>query len=262
MSSFPTLSLEQTGWIDERHPSAGHSHQRKPSTPTTGIPSDTKHQEKQTAHPISSNTAYVTQTFEKLSEEDKEDVVWEVISRTLPQRKGERNACIFDLARALKSIAPLAEADAEDVQRIVRKWHIKALAVIGTKAWGVTWQAFKLAWSNVLFPIGSGPLDEALRSALANPLPIRVGKFRDEPTLKLLLVCRELQQLARGGSFYLSCRSAAQLCGFRCPMTASRRLKALCESEGILRLVERGTSGDGRSSTRKATRYRLISQSV
>lgn len=52
----------------------------------------------------------------------------EVIARTLPQKRGQRNDCILKLARGFKFDADLIRS-----KPMVRKWHRQALPVIGQR---------------------------------------------------------------------------------------------------------------------------------
>lgn len=247
LSYFPMLSLDETGWIDAEHPLSSH-HERnfKEAIPNQA----SKAEEASRTHIRYPNTALRNTNIHK----DIREIVSDAILRTLPGGIGERNDRLFDFARILKSFPELAGCEPEELEVYVRQWHLKALPVIGTKDWGETWYAFQQAWQNVLFPMGSGILEEALRLAMANPLPAQVGKYRDEPTLKLWLVCRELQVLSRTDTFFLSARTAARLCGFTNLMTTSRRLKDFC-ALGILELVKRGSKGA--EGKRTASYYQL-----
>lgn len=180
--------------------------------------------------------------------------VWEAVARCLPDGPGERHRRLFDLARSLKALAHLTDADSEALEGIVRRWHQQALAHIRTKCWATTWRDFRDAWMRVRFPMGSGPLDEAMRVALAAPMPPAVGGYTDEPTRRLLAVCAKLQEFAGDGPFFLACRSAKKLCGFTNHMTAARRLGKFV-AEGILKLVKPGSGG---TRFRRAADYRYL----
>ena len=62
---------------------------------------------------------------------------------------------VFELARALKAIPALADAEARDSRDPVRRWHERALPIIGTKPFDETWADFVTAWPRVKHPKGS-----------------------------------------------------------------------------------------------------------
>ena len=79
-------------------------------------------------------------------------LIQSAILSTLPTGPGQRNRRLFDLARRLKSVAPRTSVPA--LEEIVRDWHGRALAAIGTKDWLTTWLEFRVAWARVKRPIG------------------------------------------------------------------------------------------------------------
>ena len=180
--------------------------------------------------------------------------VEEEIHRTLPAGPGERNRQVFELARALKAMSQFADANPRDLEPIVRHWHKSALPVIRTLEFEETWLDFLKSWPNVKFPKGTGPLDEALRRAVAAPPPAQVMRF-DHPACRLLAsLCRELQRPAGDSHFFLSCRTAGKLIGVSFK-TAARWLE-LFVLDRILLLHEKGTQ-----QTRRASRYFYIADS-
>jgi hypothetical protein len=223
----------------------------------------------QKAPPKNKKTSCVTLTTGRASDEikvsqedrgwgDRTDLgnqaIWEAIARSQPAGVGERHRRIFDLARSLKALPYLTDAHANALEGIIRNWHRKALNVIGTKSWKITWKDFRDAWERVKIPMGSGPLEEALRAAVAAPMPQSVIGFKDAPTRRLPALCAKLQALAGDRSFFLACRTAERLCGFTNQMTPARRLKLLVES-GVLKLVSRGSTG---AELRRAAEYRYL----
>jgi hypothetical protein len=181
------------------------------------------------------------------------EAVEAAIKRSLPSRTGQRNRCVFHLARELKAIPSLADApaNAPDLEKIVRKWHKLALPTIATKPWDDSWSDFLKAWPSIRHPAGQEPIRLAFERAKAAVLPEAALKFERPEVQLLIALCCELQRTARDRPFYLACRTAGEL--LQLPHTrAWRWLDALCNC-GILRVDEAGTF-----ATRRATRYRYL----
>jgi hypothetical protein len=66
---------------------------------------------------------------------------------------GQRNRCLFELARYLRGRIP--QASREELRGLVMKWHDMALPVIGTKDFAITWADFLNGWAKVQKPFGS-----------------------------------------------------------------------------------------------------------
>jgi hypothetical protein len=170
-----------------------------------------------------------------------------------------RNAAVFELARRLKGVPHLTDADATDLEPIVRKWFRWALPVIRTKEWAVTWADFCLAWKNVAFPAGEGPALDLMRLAADGPALPEAAAFADPVVRRLVAVCAALDAAARkvgGDSFFLSCRTAAEVCGFPGEngyRTAHRWLVRLVD-RGLLAVATPGVRG---RASRTATSYRF-----
>ena len=75
-----------------------------------------------------------------------------VPAHTLPQQEGQRNKCLFELARYVKGTNK--DATREERRVIVKRWHELALPVIGTKEFAVTWADFERGWEQVKYPFG------------------------------------------------------------------------------------------------------------
>jgi hypothetical protein len=74
-----------------------------------------------------------------------DDAVEAAIRDTQPSALGQRNRFVFELARTLKAIPALAKAAVGDIRDIVRRWHDRAQAIIGTKPFDETWADFVAA---------------------------------------------------------------------------------------------------------------------
>jgi len=172
-----------------------------------------------------------------------------LIKETLPTHKGQRNRCIFEFARALKAIPRLADAPASECLPYVKAWHKAALPFIATKPFEETWSDFIYAWRKVIFARSKEPLAKAMARADKRHPPPVPAHYEDRNTIRLVALCRELQELAGDLSFFLSCRSAGALLGID-HTTASKRLKMLV-TDGVLEVVTAGTHC-------KAVRYRYV----
>ncbi len=168
----------------------------------------------------------------------------------LPSRVGERNRCIFELARALKAVPGLADAAAVDLRGAVRLWHERALPIIGTKPFDDTWSDFCVAWPAVRFPKGQGPMALIAQQVDAGGLPATAEPYDAPETRRLVAICRELQRVCGDAPFFLASRTAAEMSGLPDHVTAWRRLRML-ETDGVLRAVQRGDQ-------HRATRYRYV----
>jgi hypothetical protein len=157
------------------------------------------------------------------------------IVATLPTGPGQRNACIFRLARALKGIMP--DATLTMLRNIVGAWHLKALAFIRTKEFGDSWSDFVIAWKAVRYPSG-GTFAAAAAAAASLVLP-GVAAGYDGHLYQLAALCAALQAQSGAGTFFLGCREAAAYLGID-KGQAWRLLKTL-QFDGLLQLVTNGT---------------------
>jgi hypothetical protein len=178
----------------------------------------------------------------------------QAIIDTLPITLGQRNRCLFRLARELKAITPAAEFG--HLRPIVERWHQRALPVIATKPFLETWADFVQAWRRVRVPAGQGALDLALQRAAAAAPPERaLTLYGGGPIVLLVALCCELQHINGADEFFLDCRTAGRLIGVN-HTTAWRYLAVLC-ADGVLKAGEQGSYGSG-SATGKASRYRYL----
>ena len=179
----------------------------------------------------------------------------ELLELTQPHGPGDRNRAIFDLARALKALPALCDADPRELRPNVVQWHKMALPVIATKPFEETWIDFLQAWPKVKYPLGTGPMEETFKRAKSATPPPEATRY-DQTKVKLLAsLCRELQRDAGKGPFFLSCRTAGRLLEVD-HTTAWRWLMVLFVQDGLLEVTERGRPGG-----RRATRFRYIHKS-
>jgi hypothetical protein len=194
--------------------------------------------------------------YRRTEEIEVEGCIEKLIIETLPKELRTRHRRVFDFARKLWSLPQYTEADPVQFRSVVMEWHRRALPNIRTKEFEETWIDFLKAWGKVKWKIGENPMAQVFEKTIRlEPPPIAVEKYPENDKMKLLVsLCRELQRATgKGRTFFLSCRTAANLLGVR-PMTVSRWF-FLLETDGILKTVSKGkmTKGGG-----IATRFRYI----
>ena len=167
-----------------------------------------------------------------------EEAVKRAIVATMPTAFRQRHDLLFKFARWLKGHPALVDAPAAALKPYLRQWHQAALPKIRTKAFEDSWFDFAEGWSKVRHPMGSGPMGEILKRAVAAEPPAVAMQY-EQPALRLLVsLCRELQREAGRRPFYLSVRTAAEQIGVS-PSQAATWLNGLV-IDGILKLVRKG----------------------
>ena len=173
----------------------------------------------------------------------------EIISQTLPTEQGERNGCVFRLARGLKFDAGMGNAGYPQLKLLVRRWHNQAFAVIGTKDFDETWSDFIRGWVAAKVPLYLDVIAWAMEKAKTEPLPPQADEYDSNPVRLLVGMCFHLASRHPEGRFFLSSHDAGRLLGITHDR-ALRSLGMLCADE-VLQRVEPGNA-------RRATRYRWI----
>lgn len=173
------------------------------------------------------------------------------IKGTLPSGPGQRNRKILLLARCLKAIPEVADKPAAKLRDVVKAWYKRALPVIRTKEWEESWIDFAHAWKKVEKPIGEGIMSDVLEAATLDDLPELANEYDRKETRLLVGICRELQRREGDNTFYLGCRTAAELLGVD-HKTAARWLKLLLV-DGILEEIKKGSP-----KTHLASEYRYV----
>lgn len=174
--------------------------------------------------------------------------VGDAIARTIPESDGNRNHCLFELARWVKAKYPNATPD--ELRSIVRQWHEVALPFIGSKEFTTSWYDFRRGFDSVRYPAGTtikeiiGVLD------MESDLPAGIANLGyGEKCLHLVRICRRLQEQAGESPFFISSRQAGELLGIHYT-DAAKMLWAL-NSDGVLELISKGAGN-------KASRYRFV----
>ncbi len=161
-----------------------------------------------------------------------------VPASTLPAREGERNNCLFQLARHIKGKQP--NATREELRSIVNEWHKLALPVIGTKDFAVTLADFMHGWDRVKHPYGATLkiiLDGIDFSA---PLPTWIQALGyGKAATRLVHVCIALQCHEGDEPFFISARQAGELIGMH--YTDASKVFTTLVADGVLSLVSRGS---------------------
>lgn len=166
----------------------------------------------------------------------------------LPTSEGERNRCLFSLARYVKGTRP--DATREQLRAIVGEWHRLALPNIGTKEFSVTLTDFLRGWASVKHPHGA-TLNTIIESIdFAAPLPDGIEALGYGPAgNRMVQICAALQAHEGEQPFFISARQAGELTGLH--FTDASKVLAALVADGVLELVKRG-------SGRMASRYRYI----
>ena len=168
-------------------------------------------------------------------------------AHTLPTQEGQRNRCLFELARWAKGTHP--DATREELRAIAQEWHRLALPVIGTKDFAVTWTDFTRGLEKVRQPHGTTMQAIITNIDRTTPLPPGIEALGYGSTgLDLVRLCMALQLHEGTAPFFISARQAGEVLGVHFT-DASKMLSALV-ADGVLTLVSKGVG-------RKASRYRF-----
>lgn len=166
----------------------------------------------------------------------------------IPNQYGQRNACLFSLARFLKGVIPNASKDQRE--ELVSRWWLMAEPNVRTKDVSVSVLEFHLAWDRVKFIPG----DEwtQVMAALPQDPTSNPGDKWDIVGRRLYSLCQLLDRHQRqsfsSAPFLLSCRKAGEALGIDHRLAANL-LNAFVRS-GLLDIVVPSTK-------RRAARYRL-----
>lgn len=166
---------------------------------------------------------------------------------TIPKKEGQRNQCLFRLARYLRGKMP--DASQEELRLMVWKWHAMALPVIGTKEFAISWVDFLNGWDKVRLPYGS-----ILQPILAKiddtaPLQPRFLAFGYQKAGQhLIRICEALQVHSGTEPFFLSSRKAGELIGMH--FTDAAKILVALQDDAVLKLISKGAG-------HKASRYRF-----
>lgn len=196
----------------------------------------------------------LTTTYRRVPKSSSESSVSSVSSvggeviRFLPESVGERNRCLFGLARYLRGVLP--DATRPELRKIVEQWHQFALPVIGTAGFAASWGDFQRSWEVVHTPHGSVLNSILEKTDMAEEIPESIAALGYQAKdYQLVRICEELQRHAGAAPFFLGARKAGELIDAHFT-DASKMLHALV-TDGVLELVKRGAG-------KVASRYRYI----
>lgn len=188
--------------------------------------------------------------LQKTTEDDRSNLLLSSVgipASTIPSAVGQRNRCLFELARYVKGINP--HAGREELRSIALKWHESALRTIGTKEFTVTWTDFLRGWERVRKP--HGETMKAIVSGIdhAAPLPdgIEALHYGDQ-SMHLVRLCIALQDHEGEAPFFISARQAGEVLGVH--FTDASKMLAALVADGVLTLVSKGAG-------KVASRYRF-----
>ena len=173
---------------------------------------------------------------------------WHIPPDTIPAEVGQRNACLFRLARYIKANFP--NGTNAEIRAIALKWHESARSVIGTTDFSVTLADLLRGIERVKQPFGS-----VMQEVLSNidddaALPVGVAALSYGPASnRLVRICAALQARAGDGPFFLSTRQAGELVGVH--FTDAGKMFSTLVADGVLELVTRG-------SGKLASRFRYV----
>lgn len=175
-------------------------------------------------------------------------VSWTIPPDTIPTEAGQRNDCLFALARHVKGIQPAPTHD--ELRRVVRAWHELALPAIQTLDFAVSFGEFMHGYERVKQPHGA-VMDASIASIdNTTPLPVGIEQLGyGEACNRLVRICAALQAHEGDGPFFLGARKAGELIGE--PFTDANRMMQALVLDGVIEVVTKGAG-------RKASRYRFV----
>ena len=165
---------------------------------------------------------------------------------TLPTNVRQRNAKIFQFARALKGIPALANVDPKSLKPYVKEWHKRA-STLCKDPFETTWFDFLYGWGRVKIPMNLNLLEVAMKLGKQNC--VLEPEYEQKPLRDLVALCRGLQAITGDEPFFLSVWTAGRVLGVS-HKTAWKWLKGI-ELDGWIKTEVKGNS-------RKATRYRYV----
>lgn len=192
-----------------------------------------------------------TEEIHRRTEEDLGNLLSSSVgfpAHTIPEQEGQRNSCLFALARYLKGKHP--NATRAELREFVLQWHQTFLPVIGTKDFTVTMADFMHAWEKVQQPYG------ATLAAIINgmdqdaSLPDGIQKLGyGGRGIYLVRVCMALQAHHNADPFFVSVRQAGELLGVH--YTEAAKMLSVLVADEVLSLLSKGSGN-------VASRYRFI----
>lgn len=183
----------------------------------------------------SSNTLYFWQPTKKIK--------W-YIQEFLPQRIGERNSRLFDLARAVKGQE--IDWDYHKLSCTFSLWWKEAERVVGTKDKEYSFFDFLRAFDDCKKPVV--PLDvDKLKSSSFSEITPDIARRYSIKLRELVRVCSYLQKYNGGDKFYLSYEDAGRVMGVG-KVSGQKAFQKLVE-DGLIRRIAKGSNFTGKASS-------------
>ncbi|QDT10199.1 bifunctional DNA primase/polymerase [Planctomycetes bacterium K23_9] len=178
----------------------------------------------------------------------------DAINASIPKQPGQRNKCLFDLARRLVGVRD-DKLTIDELVGVFDQWYELAEPILRTKDYATSLDDFLRATDNAQTAYGA-TMAEHLNTAIADGCPAWVSSPKYDRRCKLLAaLCRQLQRVAGDQPFYLSTHTPGELFDLK-PMQCWRWLDLFVRL-GKLTKVETGSL-----AKRRATRFRYIADDL
>lgn len=188
--------------------------------------------------------------LQKSTEDDQSNILLSSVGippSTLPTQEGQRNRCVFELARYLRGTFP--QASSHEMRGIVTQWHRLALPVIRTKDFAITWADFLNGWKKVRQPYGMTM--QAITAGLDHTTPLPPGVKAlgyGAAGQHLVRLCLAMQVHHGANPFFISAREAGKLLNVH--FTDAAKILTALVADGVLSLISKGAG-------KLASRYRF-----
>lgn len=174
--------------------------------------------------------------------------VGDAIERTKPGKDGERNHCLFELARLVKASWP--NATKEELRSIAMQWHEAAFPFIGTKDFLTTWHDFSRGFERVRYPAGTTLRQIVGDIDMGAPIPDGIASLGySAKGIHLFRICQRLQEQAGQEPFFLSSRQAGEL--LQMHYTDAAKMLWALKTDGVIQEISKGVGN-------RASRYRYV----
>ena len=189
-------------------------------------------------------------TLQKKTEDNQSNILLSSVGfppSTFPTQEGQRNRCVFELARYLRGRFP--HASSQEMRGLVTQWHQLALPRMRTKEFTITWADFLNGWEKVEKPYGTTLQAITIGLDLTTPLPPGIEALGyGAAGQHLVRLCLALQKHHGAEPFFLSVRVAGELLGVH--FTDASKILTVLVADGVLSLVSKGAG-------KRASRYRF-----
>lgn len=182
--------------------------------------------------------------------------VEDAVRVSMPSKKRENNACLFKLARAVKTLEVKGQTfDLPKLEVVFDRWYTQAHKFLREDQ---TKEDYYLEFMNACqrakFPLGGAMVAEAWGKATSQPLPPEAKKWTNPKLQLLVALLKQMQAMKGAGPFFITLRDCAALLGCNSHTTVDTWMGALAKLSYI-RVAEPGNE-------RRATRYRYVWKQV